>query len=190
MLERPSTGVTRIPKEKNQNIFQGCYSHGTKKPLRSGSLIKVTEISFVLSLIHTRVSGVLQMPLHVLPSQGVTFVPGPVRGIHREHEWESSLWWWDCFCWWNWKAGRDNGNPSYTSTQSNSPQILQTIAMLRLRVVKAQHTERQTTWKSHMVARMWVRSLRTRFSRNHSPLVTCPVKEKEGFFESRASPRC
>ena len=85
MLERTGTGVTRIPKEKNQMICQECYSHDNKKPLRSRSVINITEILFVLSLIHTRLSGVLQMPLHVLPSQGMTFVPGLVRGIHREH---------------------------------------------------------------------------------------------------------
>lgn len=40
-----------------------------KEPLRSTSII--TEILFVLSQIHTWLSGVLQMPFHVLPSQGI-----------------------------------------------------------------------------------------------------------------------
>lgn len=96
MLERPSMGVTRTPKEKNQKTCQECYSHDNKKPLRSASAINVTEMSCVLSLTHTRVSGVLQMPLRVLPSQGMTFGPQLVRGMHRECERGSSSWWLDC----------------------------------------------------------------------------------------------
>jgi len=53
VLERSSTGVTKIPKEKNQKICQVCHSQDNTKPLRSRSVINVTEIFFVLSLIHT-----------------------------------------------------------------------------------------------------------------------------------------
>lgn len=85
MSERAGTGVTRIPEEKNQKICQACYNHDNKKRLRSRSVINVAEILLVLSLIRVRVSGVLQRSLHVLPSQGMTFVPGLVRYIYSEH---------------------------------------------------------------------------------------------------------
>lgn len=51
--------------------------------------------------------------------------------------------------------------------------------MLRLRVVNTEHADRQTTWKSPVLARRWVRSIQTHVSRDHRLLATCPVREKK-----------
>lgn len=70
--------------EKNGKICQECYSHDNRKLLRSRLVTSVIEIQLFLSVTHLSVSGVLQMLLHVLPSQGMTFVPELVRGVQRD----------------------------------------------------------------------------------------------------------
>lgn len=58
------------PWQKETFKIQLCY-----KCLRNSAFFSVT---------HLCLSGVLQTLLHVLPSQGMTFVPGLARGVHRD----------------------------------------------------------------------------------------------------------
>lgn len=176
-----------IPKEKNQTICQECYSH-EKKPLKLGPVINITEISFVLSVIHTRVSGVLQIHLRVLPSQRMTFVPGLVRSTHREHEWRSFSWWWD------WLAAGGTGRLTVAMAIQVTPRVWFPSDFVGPSCAEAKGCQSQaewkTTWKSCVVACTWVQSLQTHFSRNQKPLNTCPVREKVTSLRPHVSLSC